>query len=185
MSFSLPSRCHALRRASAIALMSLAAAVAPQAHAVEVTYDLTFSPVNGAVPTGFFTYDAATQDITALSVTWNGAVFTSFFFQDLGAGCGAGDLGLFRLLTTACVTPTIYQYIALNFFGPQFEFTSIDPNALGPTASAFARIAGAEGDVSASGFWTASPRSQVPEPGPLALFSLGLVGLALHRRRAS
>ncbi len=184
-----------VRGACAAALLAVCAAQSTQAIASPLTYGLTFSVPSGPSPVGSFTYDATTQDISDLTVMWNGLTFTAFGYgstsSPLPGPCGAGDLGLFRLLTRQCSGgQIIYGFSGSEGDGADdFRFSATVVAGGDTGASTASSPAAVDRDGFAFVFgdrWTATPREgRIPEPGTSALAMLGLIGLAVARRRAS
>jgi len=160
--------------------------------AAPIAYDIDFNLIiTGNAPTsGEFTYDAVTEQLTDLTVVWEGVTFDSFMLLADGAPadnspCGVGDAGSFALLTQTC--PTVgrsdYLWSARDQVGPYsaFEFRV----RYAPISYSFLSFAPYPdlGSIIAQGDWVTTPVSPVPAPPALLLFGTGLIGLIGFSKR--
>lgn len=185
MSFAVSSVYHAVRRASAVALVSLAAVSGTPVAAAPVTYDITFITSDATKPTGSFTYDDVEKKFTDFLVLWNGKVFDEFTYTSATNNCPAGPEGMFLLLRQRCGEDIRYSWFAdTDEWRSLFLFVSRNNRVSTSDSEIQFREPSFVGDeISASGGWFINERISVPEPGSLALalLSLGSLGL-VHRR---
>jgi hypothetical protein len=187
---------HSERGARMVALVALAIGTSAAGQAAAVTYDINFTVGfdDVAAPTGSFTYNAATSQLTNFTVNWDGVTFdlTSaangvIFFPEGPACVGnlSGGAAAFALLSPGC--PTFWAASAEpedNTVFAVFAFGESDTELFG--SSEVNAPNAIDGDTGADGGFTiaavqAPSSSATPEPGTVALVAGGL-GLVLLRR---
>lgn len=119
-------------------------------------------------------FSGVADDVMAWSMDGAGDVFASLNYS-LNSGSGSGDLFLYA--PTARFSALTYVYLFSRFGDHETDNDGFEEWAVqlggeycGPNDPTFPRC---------------TPVTEVPEPGPLALLGLGLLGLGLARRRAA
>ncbi len=150
-----------------------------------------------AAPTGSFTYNAATSQLSNFTVSWDAVTFdltssANGFSGGLGAPACVGNLSggaaAFALLSPGC--PTFWVASAEpedNTVFAVFQFGESDTALFG--SSEVNAPNATDGDTGADGGFTIAAvqptnSSSTPEPGTVALVAGGL-GLVLLRKRRS
>jgi hypothetical protein len=156
-------------------------------NAGSVGYDISFTPLNGVVPTaGFFDYNAAAPAFTNFTVTWDGILFdltsaANNFVPTPGCNDPSGAAGAFEILshtTTSCIGVSAW----IAFFPGTPESSGLGFSQLnGPgNISEDVLVTGTNPGIDASGHWTITA---TPEPSTGGLAVGGVIALwAMWRR---
>ena len=156
-------------------------------NAGSVGYDISFTPLNGVVPTaGSFDYDAAAPAFTNFTVTWDGILFNltsaaNNFLPTSGCSDPSGAVGAFEIMshtTTSC--RGLSAWIA--FFPGTSESSGFGfSQTNGPgNISEDILVTGTSPGIYANGHWTIT---ETPEPSTEGLAVGGVIALwAMWRR---
>lgn len=166
-----------------IRALAIAALVTPgffsAAYATPITYDLnnvTFA--DGAQATGFVTFDADTHLSSAFSISTTEGILTAFNWSKansglyFGGGAGANN---FTLITTNGLRVFNFSFLTPFSDAGGNQVINIASTYECYNCSPFRRVTGGS---------LISESAAVPEPTTVALFGLGLFGVAASRRRA-